>query len=631
MKFVFRIVTLAALPFAGVFAESQLKIAGEDPIPVRREIFGVNQLAYGDGYGLVEPGTHTVVPELIQLLRESGLRAQRYPGGCGGTHNFNWKVAAGLEGKKPALGLLEFLNLCEETGMTPILGLSAFRGSPQEAAELVEFLNAPDDGKSSWAKRRAGLGHPAPYHVTLFEYGNESYHGNHYLKPEPTVTPEKYAQDYLAFRRAMRSVDPRIRLGVVMHGPSELGESSWNNPVMAVLGKEFDFLVPHVYVRVYGYDRRNFQRSLFEQEQKFRRMLESCRNHAAKAGSTDLQLAVTEFNTDLKSHATLAGALMNSEWLRLFCYAPEVFTAHYWQYVNEAWGMVRNRKAPYLKRPNYLMIQLFSRYLLDELLTPEITGSVAGRDFAEAKKLSAAELERNLLPEQPWIFLAGKSFRLRELPDGVLEVEFPDDTAMNFFHASKKLPADSRYGYRLTGEIRVEGMKGSSGAALELGDSRGWEATRSAVNTKSTFSPEWTRVSVDYIPLEDISGLTVKARRHQGGGAGKMFFRNLKVTRFVPESELRKVVSATVSRSADGKRFAVIAVNSSLEPETLTIGIPGTVPVSGEVLTGPSLQSDNETVPDTVKVIPLEVKEVADGARVTLPPHSLAGILLKTK
>lgn len=79
MKFVFRIVTLAALPFAGAFAESLLKIAGEDPIPVRREIFGVNQLAYGDGYGLVEPGTHTVVPELIQLLRESGLRAQRYP------------------------------------------------------------------------------------------------------------------------------------------------------------------------------------------------------------------------------------------------------------------------------------------------------------------------------------------------------------------------------------------------------------------------------------------------------------------------------------------------------------------------------------------------------------------------
>ena len=48
MKFVFRIVTLAALPFAGAFAESLLKIAGEDPIPVRREIFGVNQLAYGD-------------------------------------------------------------------------------------------------------------------------------------------------------------------------------------------------------------------------------------------------------------------------------------------------------------------------------------------------------------------------------------------------------------------------------------------------------------------------------------------------------------------------------------------------------------------------------------------------------
>lgn len=108
MKFVFRIVTLAALPFAGAFAESLLKIAGEDPIPVRREIFGVNQLAYGDGYGLVEPGTHTVVPELIQLLRESGLRAQRYPGGCGGTHNFNWKVAPDWRGKSRRWGFWSF-------------------------------------------------------------------------------------------------------------------------------------------------------------------------------------------------------------------------------------------------------------------------------------------------------------------------------------------------------------------------------------------------------------------------------------------------------------------------------------------------------------------------------------------
>ena len=141
--------------FLPVFGDSQLRITSEKPIPVRRELLGVNQLGYGDGYGLVVPRTHKVVPELVQLLKESGFASQRYPGGCGATHTFNWKVAAGLEGRKPVLGLMEFLNLCEATSMMPILSISGFRGSPEEAAELVEFLNSPADDAHPWAKRRS--------------------------------------------------------------------------------------------------------------------------------------------------------------------------------------------------------------------------------------------------------------------------------------------------------------------------------------------------------------------------------------------------------------------------------------------------------------------------------------------
>ena len=41
---------------------------------------------------------------------------------------------------------------------------------PEEAAELVEFLNSPADDAHPWAKRRAELGHPAPYKVRYFEW-----------------------------------------------------------------------------------------------------------------------------------------------------------------------------------------------------------------------------------------------------------------------------------------------------------------------------------------------------------------------------------------------------------------------------------------------------------------------------
>ncbi len=615
--------------FLPVFGDSQLRITSEKPIPVRRELLGVNQLGYGDGYGLVDPRTHKVVPELVQLLKESGFASQRYPGGCGATHTFNWKVAAGLEGRKPVLGLMEFLNLCEATSMMPILSISGFRGSPEEAAELVEFLNSPADDAHPWAKRRAELGHPAPYKVRYFEYGNECYHGNFYVKPKQWITPEKYGMDYLAFQKAMKAVDPEIKLGVVLNEPGEFNQRAWDLPVLKVIGKRFDFLTPHQYTPVRTYDPAGYHGVFLEQRNHFRQTIKSCRAYAADAGVKELKLANTEFNSDVKSHRNLTSALLNAEWLRMFCYTPEFFTAHYWQFVNEGWGMVGGRKAPYVKRPNYLAMQLFGRYLLDELLTPEITGDNLQNRYAEARKLSKAELEKNILPVQAWKCITVTNAKITEHPDGVLEVEFMDDkTPDNFFHAEKSIPRISpNCGYRITGEVKAEGMVLSRGAALELCDARGWETTRSAAGTPGTLSADWKTVSADYIPRFDAENLTVKARR-QGTGKGKMFFRNVKVTRFVPEL---RATDATVSRSADGKRLAAVVINRSFAPETMLFQIPGFQAVKAEKLTGPGPQADNESRPDTVKVVSAAFENTPEGCRITLPPLSLTGIALERK
>ena len=73
-------------------AETSIRIENGTEKPVTPEVLGVNQLAYGrDSYGFLLPGKKTVQPEMAQILKEIGVRSMRYPGGCGGTHMYDWK------------------------------------------------------------------------------------------------------------------------------------------------------------------------------------------------------------------------------------------------------------------------------------------------------------------------------------------------------------------------------------------------------------------------------------------------------------------------------------------------------------------------------------------------------------
>lgn len=86
------------------------------------------------------------------------------------------------------MGLMEFMNWCEDLGAEPVLAVFAgysMRQQPvapgplldfyvQEALEEVEFLTG--DAKTTyWGAQRAKLGHPEPYQLHYVEIGNEDY------------------------------------------------------------------------------------------------------------------------------------------------------------------------------------------------------------------------------------------------------------------------------------------------------------------------------------------------------------------------------------------------------------------------------------------------------------------------
>lgn len=631
--------------------------------PVNRNILGNNQLSYPNlqnmptngnnfsadkAYGVWDPVKRAPVPEMVAFAKNAGIKVQRYPGGCG-SHYFNWKRVIGPISERPwqHFGLHEFLTFCEASNAVPVITLADYYGTAKEAAELVEYLNAPNDGKHPWAAKRAANGREKPFGVIYFECGNETYHGNHRTGKDGRIMYAKeYGKRYLEFKKAMKAVDPKIKLGAIFHS----GE--WNRDLLAVVGKEIDYLTPHLYVGGYSLnDGKLPAEKLFSimlagvnevplKLKQFQKELRSC-------GATEpVPMAVTEFNTHMTQDKpvpyrfSLGGALVVAEMLRYFFYDPNVIMANYWMFANEYWGMIRGTETPYLKRPAYYVYDMFNRYLSDNLLEPEVKTPVfesmggygTPRATRKASQKQQIAQEENHLPKQNWRFLKGDAFfeknvKTRQLPDDVLEVEFKDDSNVNYFHASKVMKAYPLYGYRLTAEIRTEGLE-RGGASVQIGDGRGFSVTRSAVSTLTVSGKEWKKVSCVYTPLADTNSLIIMARRNGGGSSGRMFIRNISVSVTVPDDiGPAPLLGVTASISKDKKTLSLLIVNKSMKsPESVTLRLPGIKSASAEILCGKSVAAVNETNPETVIIKPFPMKAGKDHLKMTLPPHSLTGI-----
>ena len=94
------------------------------------------------------------------------------------------------------------MKTAEQIGAEVVMTVSYYTGDANDAADLVEYLNAPNDGSNpnggtDWAGRRAKNGHPAPYNVKYFEVGNETW-GSHPPKVKK-ISPGQYARRYLKY------------------------------------------------------------------------------------------------------------------------------------------------------------------------------------------------------------------------------------------------------------------------------------------------------------------------------------------------------------------------------------------------------------------------------------------------
>ena len=121
--------------------------------------------------------------DVLAALRELNFRSMRYPGG-NFVSGYRWEDGIGPKDQRPArrelawqsiesnhFGVDEFIRFCREINTEPMLAVNLGTGTIQDAANLVEYCNAP--AGTQYANMRASNGSEAPYGVKYWCLGNE--------------------------------------------------------------------------------------------------------------------------------------------------------------------------------------------------------------------------------------------------------------------------------------------------------------------------------------------------------------------------------------------------------------------------------------------------------------------------
>ena len=154
-------------------------------------LFGVNHRYPFDGFGMWDPSIPGVPERFSHRFAAARFTAVRFPGGSV-ANTYHWTRAIGPVAKRALnvhgrtgepltneFGPDEFGQFVDQRGLQAMMLANFGTGTAREAADWVEYMNAPlgtnPNGGFAWAKMRAANGHAQPYGARNWEIGNEVY------------------------------------------------------------------------------------------------------------------------------------------------------------------------------------------------------------------------------------------------------------------------------------------------------------------------------------------------------------------------------------------------------------------------------------------------------------------------
>ncbi|MES2276006.1 MAG: alpha-L-arabinofuranosidase C-terminal domain-containing protein [Bacteroidota bacterium] len=356
--------------------------------------------------------------DIVSALKEIKVPNLRWPGGCF-ADQYHWREGIGEIGKRPqtvnttwgmvaednSFGTDEFMRLCKLIGCEPYIAGNVGTGSPQEMKDWIEYLNF--SGASTLTGLRAASGHPAPYQVSLWGVGNESWGcgGN--------MTPEYYAGLYKHFASFCPDY-PGAPLKKIISG-ANADDYHWTEVMMKDIGPDNAWgLSLHYYTFPTGKWNPRGSATRFTEHEYAQTLAEALKmetiinKHEAIMNKYDpkkkMALLVDEWGvwTDVepgtKSYAmyqqnSLRDALIAATTLNIFNnHADRIKEANLAQAVNVIQSLILTKGDQMLLTPTYYVFDLYQVHQDGSLLSIKINSPKyqIGKDKVNAVNASAS-------------------------------------------------------------------------------------------------------------------------------------------------------------------------------------------------------------------------------------------------
>jgi len=256
---VFGVLVVGLLPGAGrgvsALATEQIELivdASKAGPKIDRHLFG--QFAEHLGSGIYEgvwvgpgspiPNTRGIRNDVVAALKALKVPNVRWPGGCF-ADDYHWRNGIGPAASRAVtlnpswggvtepntFGTHEFMDFLDQIGAEAYLSVNVGSGTPQEAADWLEYLTSAQPTRLG--KERASNGHPAPYRIPFLGIGNESWDcgGN--------MTADYYLSQLKIYSRFVRNFNPaqekdgqRMLKIAVGPGGAEPRFTEWTDTIM---------------------------------------------------------------------------------------------------------------------------------------------------------------------------------------------------------------------------------------------------------------------------------------------------------------------------------------------------------------------------------------------------------------
>ncbi|MCX6134977.1 MAG: discoidin domain-containing protein [Ignavibacteriales bacterium] len=179
-------------------------------------LYGINTARWDESLfpGPASEMLTTADRDAIGKIKASGITLLKYPGG-NDADAYVWNAKSNNASE---MDTDEYIELCRAVGAEPFITVN-FNEPPELAAAWVRYCNVEKG-----------------YSVKLWEVGDEQWG----TWARGHVPPEQYAKKYINFVKAMRAVDPSIK--VATNVPLGLHPENWAERVMKAAGDYIDMI-----------------------------------------------------------------------------------------------------------------------------------------------------------------------------------------------------------------------------------------------------------------------------------------------------------------------------------------------------------------------------------------------------